>query len=192
MQDTRNIIEEKNKLRKLMRKKRDSLSAEEREIKSNSICNKLFLHPKFNVDLSSKNIMIYLNFSTEVSTGEIIKTLWQKNANVYVPKIESFKEKTMFATEYNSKSEMIKNKYGIKEPKKNKIIHPSELDFVILPALALSEKGLRIGYGGAYYDKFLYNLDKNCLKIGIVFKEQIIEEIPFESHDIKLDVTVFD
>ncbi|PIS10073.1 MAG: hypothetical protein COT73_11260, partial [Bdellovibrio sp. CG10_big_fil_rev_8_21_14_0_10_47_8] len=52
------------------------------------------------------------------------------------------------------------------------------------------KKGNRLGKGGGYYDKFLQY--KNVLKIGLAFEEQIVDNVPVEEHDIKMDLIITD
>jgi 5-formyltetrahydrofolate cyclo-ligase len=63
-------------------------------------------------------------------------------------------------------------------------------DLLFIPGLAFGMEGERLGRGKGYYDKFLENY--NGLKIGICTSEQILEEIPIEPHDIKMDGVITD
>ena len=54
------------------------------------------------------------------------------------------------------------------------------------PGLAFDAKGNRLGKGGGFYDKFL-NRAVNAVKIALAFDEQIVENVPIEPHDVKVD-----
>jgi 5-formyltetrahydrofolate cyclo-ligase len=56
--------------------------------------------------------------------------------------------------------------------------------------VAFDERGMRLGYGGGYYDRLLPRLRPGCLRIGLAFEEQILAEIPAESHDAMVDLIV--
>ena len=58
-------------------------------------------------------------------------------------------------------------------------------DVIIIPAVGLSNNGVRLGYGHGYYDKFL--ADKSVTKIALTYSKQIIKSIPYSDHDIKMD-----
>ena len=70
------------------------------------------------------------------------------------------------------------------------MIPPEQVDIVILPGLAFTRKGSRLGRGGGYYDRFLSILPLDTLKIAVAFETQLHQEIPTNSHDIAVDVII--
>ena len=62
-------------------------------------------------------------------------------------------------------------------------------DIVLMPLLAFTESGQRLGYGGGYYDRAVATLrDRKAIQaVGIAFSAQQLAEIPFEVHDQNLD-----
>ena len=82
--------------------------------------------------------------------------------------------------------------YNIREPKPecSPAINIKDLDVVIVPAVAYDNKCYRLGYGGGFYDRFLENLRKDAVTIGIAFDLQIFDEVPKEAHDAQLDYIV--
>ena len=78
----------------------------------------------------------------------------------------------------------IKNALNILEPEKP--IKTKKVDVFIIPGMAFTTSGKRLGRGGGYYDKLLC-MYPNTLKIGLTFNERIIKDIPIENHDISMD-----
>lgn len=74
--------------------------------------------------------------------------------------------------------------WGILEPG-GETVDPSTIDLVIVPGVAFTIGGARLGHGKAYYDRFLAGLD--AAKVGACFDEQIVDDLPMEAHDIWLD-----
>ena len=72
----------------------------------------------------------------------------------------------------NSLNNLERNKFGILEPRKYKIIDKNDIDLVIVPAFGYNPLGYRIGYGGGYYDVFLK--DFKGFSIGMVLKDFLI------------------
>ena len=70
-------------------------------------------------------------------------------------------------------------------------IEASEVDLVIVPALALDERGARIGYGAGYYDQLLPQLQR-AVRIGVVFDFQLVAEVPETEGDERVDLVVTD
>jgi 5-formyltetrahydrofolate cyclo-ligase len=65
-------------------------------------------------------------------------------------------------------------------------------DVVIVPGLAFTPSGERLGQGGGWYDRFLAGRRDGCLAVGVGFREQLLDAVPTESHDVVLDVVVTD
>ena len=67
---------------------------------------------------------------------------------------------------------------------------PAWPDVVIVPGLAFSPAGDRLGQGGGWYDRFLARRRDDCVTIGVGFDEQIVAALPSEAHDVRLDHVV--
>ena len=86
-----------------------------------------------------------------------------------------------------------KNKYGILEPNEYACeVSIDLLDALIVPGLAFTVDGKRLGYGGGYYDKLLSMKSFKAFAIGFCFKFQIIKDLPTEIHDRKVDYIITD
>ena len=62
-------------------------------------------------------------------------------------------------------------------------VDPAELDVVVVPGLAFTLDGRRLGQGGGHYDRFLPRLRPDCVTIGACFAEQLVDDLPREPHD---------
>ena len=82
------------------------------------------------------------------------------------------------------KEPFIKNALNILEPENP--IKINEVDVFLVPGVAFTVSGKRLGRGGGYYDKLLSKYP-DTLKIGITFNERILQDLPTESHDISMD-----
>src|SRR5262245_13024808 len=69
---------------------------------------------------------------------------------------------------------------------------PTVIDVVIVPGTAFTPAGDRLGQGGGWYDGFLARVRPDCLTIGVAFSPQIVDELPVEPHDVRLDHVVTD
>ena len=84
----------------------------------------------------------------------------------------------------------VKSDFGVEllgPPKSAAVVTPQVL---LIPGLAFSLKGERLGKGKGYYDKYLDNF--KGLKIGLAFNEQIFPSVPVEAHDHLMDWIVSD
>ena len=140
---------------------------------------------------NATNIMLYLNFNNEVQTDNLIKKLLSLKKIVSSP-ITIKENHTLLPTQITDLKEGLRiGAYGIREPnEKSSTIDIKALDVVIVPAVAYDIHCYRLGYGGGFYDRFLENLRKDAITIGIAFDFQIFDSIPKETHDAQLDYIV--
>lgn len=138
------------------------------------------------------NIMLYLDFNNEVQTSSLIKKLLSLNKIVSSP-ITLVDSKQLIPHQILDLDTNINiGAYGIREPNKNvcPLVNVSDIDIVIVPAVAYDINRYRLGYGGGFYDRFLNTLKSDALTIGIAFDFQVFSDIPKESHDAQLDYLV--
>lgn len=174
-------VEDKKLIRKYILEKRRSISKEDKEKKDKEIFKDIVNSKEYK---EAKKIFIYVSLEDEVDTIQLIKEALKDNKSVYVPYILS-KKQGMIAVEIKSLQELEVGSYGILEPRNinNTIEDKDELDLIIAPAVAITRDGYRIGYGGGFYDRFLKGVSKCTTVVAIVYKEQVVEKIPIESHD---------
>ena len=134
-----------------------------------------------------QNIGFFISFNSEVSTHFLLSKLKKK----IVPKI--FGTELKFFHINDLYKDTIKNKYGILEPNEYACeVNIGSLDALIVPGLAFTVDGKRLGYGGGYYDKLLSMESFRAYTIGFCFKYQIIKYLPTEAHDKKVDYIITD
>jgi 5-formyltetrahydrofolate cyclo-ligase len=83
---------------------------------------------------------------------------------------------------------MERSRIGVEEPTGPAL--PIEIvEFVIVPGLAFTLDGLRLGYGGGYYDRFLPKTE-HTPNVGVCFTEQLLDTLPAEPWDIRVQQVV--
>ncbi|MWN31640.1 5-formyltetrahydrofolate cyclo-ligase [Gilliamella sp. Pra-s65] len=178
-------------IRQIIRQKRRQLSSTERNIAQQTIYQQIFHHQAIN---TAKNIAIFLSFDGEVETTPIIEYLWQQNKSVYLPIIHPFVSTHLLFLKYTSQTQLIKNKFGIFEPKLNvlDVLPNNQLDIVFTPLVAFDQRGYRMGMGGGFYDRLLANYQtKKILPIGLAFACQKVQHIDNKPWDIKLPEIIY-
>ena len=71
-------------------------------------------------------------------------------------------------------------------------LDPELLDVVVVPGVAFTADGRRLGQGGGHYDRFLPGVRSGCVRVGVAFAEQLVDDLPTEDHDARVDVVVTD
>jgi 5-formyltetrahydrofolate cyclo-ligase len=170
----------KETLRKELSGKRDRLSQEDRQGKSEVIIRKL---EALEVFKKARSLLAYHSFSSEVITSDHLSK-WKETKNLYLPVLTN---ETDF--EAHRFSELKENHFGIPEPVSQETAE--ELDLILVPGLGFDRKGGRLGMGKGYYDRFLKNY-KDVLKIGLAFDEQVLESLPLNPYDESVDILITD
>ena len=137
----------------------------------------------------SRVIHTFLPQNTEPNTFALVQEVLQSKRRVQVPKV---------AGPFNLSHHWLedikllkKSSWGIPEIQDTaaSVADLSEIDLVLVPGLAFSCKGIRLGQGRGYYDRFLSQLN-GTTTLGVGFDWQLLEDIPEELHDIRLDGVV--
>ena len=137
-----------------------------------------------------QTIGIYVSLEDEVNTDEIIKELLKMDKKVYVPKVDG-KRMDFYRIYSLDEIEISNNKYHLREPiNLEEKINPADVELMITPGLAFDMNNNRLGYGGGYYDRYLKDL--SCFKVGICFKEQLIDSLITDENDVLMDIVIND
>lgn len=178
---------DKKELRTLILNKRDNII--DKEKKDISIIDTLIDTDYYK---ESKKIFIYIGFGSEINTLKLIEIFLQGGKDVYVPKT-NIQKKEMKAVKIKSLDKLALCKYGILEPdNEDEVIDREDIDLIIVPGVAFDKSGGRVGYGGGFYDKYLSKIIRNTAKVALAYDFQIINEVPTEDHDIKIDCIITD
>ncbi len=180
----------KNAIRKEVLGKRDRIPHELKGTKDSSIKQRLLTLPEF---LSARSVLFYASFRSEVETSGIIRESLSMGKRAILPKVDKGRH-GLRLYEIKSLDELVAGFMGISEPfqTEKKEIHLDKIDLVIIPGAGYDYSGNRLGYGGGYYDILLSGRKKNMPIIALAYEEQLIDAIPAEKHDVKVDMIVTD
>jgi len=143
----------------------------------------------------SEKIAVYCAIRGELDPHPITEQAWLEQKKCYLP-ITDFNKGQLIFTKFAKNSLLVKNRYGISEPKLNpeELIQPDEFDLVITPLVAFDSQGNRIGNGGGYYDKaFAFKREHSRPKpilLAVGYKLQQIPNFTPKSWDVKMDMII--
>lgn len=123
----------------------------------------------------------YVSYNNEVNTTAILSYCLKNHIRICVPKVIL---ETLQFYEIHDMNELEKGMYGILEPTTNLQVQCDNIDIMFVPIVAYDAFGHRCGYGKGYYDRILHACK---YKIGLAYKEQKVDVIEVEKHDITLD-----
>ncbi|CAH2042100.1 unnamed protein product, partial [Iphiclides podalirius] len=172
-----------------------ALSTEEKKRQSKVVYEKIINHPSYK---TAKNIAIFMSTDQEVDTAPIIAHIKARGASAFVPQYAGGKMR-MLKLEPGDEASMPLTRHGIQQHPKEQIREDaldSGLDLIIAPGVAFTRNGGRVGHGGGYYDKYIAHLRQNPSTapkvVAIAFKCQVLDEVPMDQQDEKVDDVIFD
>lgn len=178
------LVAEKKILRRKLKQKRKNLPESYRhqaDIQISEHIKKLQLYRQ------AQRIFCYVSMAEEVDTRTLLEEMLADGKTVAVPLCRE--KGVMEARQITSMDQLKPGAYGIWEPVEDtRKLEPEVLELCVIPCVSCSPDGVRLGYGGGYYDRFL---PKTKAKRVILCQEQMIcEKIPAEFHDCSMDMVV--
>ena len=175
---------DKTALRREIRDKKRAMTPEEIEVRSARL-GELFIQTE--AYRNAKTLYGYLPYNQEVRTVPMLEQALREGKRVAVPKVYGDTMKFIYIEDLSlvEKSEM-----GIPEPIADEPVADDPTALVLMPGLAFTEKGDRMGYGGGFYDKFLA-AEPNHPTLALCYAFQMVEHIPTEDYDIPVDCVLW-
>lgn len=142
---------------------------------------------------SSVNVMSYLSKEVEIS----LDALFMSRKKWFLPVIvQTYYGSGLKIVPYiHGRTKVFKNKFDVLEPEIidnncfDQINKKIKLDVIFVPGLCFDKKGNRLGFGKGFYDQFL-KLNPDSYKIGVCPKKCVVEELPTDTWDIKMNLVV--
>lgn len=176
-------MEPKPELRKKIKDKTSKLSKEERLYLSDRTTYLLENDPLF---INARVVALYWSLDDEINTHRFINK-WEGKKSILLPVIEG--DNIYFAT-YDGMKDLVKeNRFGLLQPGNSNMYKIDSIDLIVVPGVAFDKENNRLGRGKGYYDRALSF--STCPKIGICFPHQIVDKLPVDIHDVKVDKVVF-
>ena len=157
---------------------------------SRSICRKVVESPAYR---AARTVLYYVDVRSEVRTRHSLPDALGHGKKVVVPYCVAG-ELELFHLE--GMDELALGMYRILEPRAELRVLPEkrvdvrELDFVLVPGVAFTRDGARMGHGFGYYDKLLGHARPDAPLVALAFECQLFADLPTESHDIFMDQVV--
>lgn len=176
----RDLFQEKSEIRRKIKSLRVILPESEKRSAAEEVFSRLENTAAF---LLADRIMMYHSLPDELSTHAFL-TKWRNKKKFYLPRVNGVNLEILPYEE----SRLELGSFHIEEPTGNNVADPSEIELVVVPAVAYDRKGRRLGRGKGFYDRFLSTT--KATKIGVGYEFQLFDELPSEPHDIGMDIII--
>ena len=165
---------------------RAALSPEERRNADRTMAGLLFSCPVWK---DAEEIFCYASFRDEADTSRIIREALESGKRAAVPKVEG--KRLMEFYYINGTEELTPGYRGIPEPAgdSERKAFPGKKALMVMPGVAFDLSGMRLGYGGGFYDSYLEKYPE-CPRLALAYSIQLEDSIPGELHDIRVELII--
>lgn len=171
---------DKKALRQEIRRRKQQFSAEELIGLSTRPVEELV-----SVIGGSATVLMYWSMPDEVNTHELIRELYRQGRTVLLPAV---KEDFSLELHVYSPESMCEGYRGIMESRGPVFTDLDSIDLAVIPGVAFTSGGKRLGRGKGCYDRLLPRL--GCRKVGLCFPFQILDDISCEAYDSAVDIVI--
>ena len=185
------IREAKQELRDKIDKSIDALPEEERLQKMRAVEDRLFDFANF---LEARIVLLYVNDKNEVDTQSILRKTFDYGKIVVLPVFQPDKPRIKLLKVDDPNRDLVEGPEGllVPNPERCREVPLECIDIAIIPSVAVDEKGGRLGAGDGYYDRLIPQLPVTTRKVSLALEDQVLPQIPAESHDKHVDIIITD
>lgn len=173
----------KTDIRQEIRRRKAACTAQQKTALSHTVINLLQALPQWQ---RAKTVLLYHSLPDEVCTHDLVIHAHQAGKQVLLPVVVG---DNLELREYQNEGRLSEGSFHIMEPKGEAFTDFEAITLAVIPGVAFTKKGQRLGRGKGYYDRLLPLL-KKAYKVGICWPFQLVEDIPCEPHDIPMDAII--
>lgn len=178
------LFQQKQRVRDAVQERMRAFSEEERAAESRSICRRIEEHCPESISV----ICGYMPMRTEVDIAPLLSTFLGRGFSLALPRTEGKAFAFRLITDLTT---LEPGPFGIREPSDTApLLDLHTVDLVLVPGIAFTAEGLRLGRGNGGYDRWLKELrqvNDHARVWGVAFDRQILHSLPMEAHDVPLD-----
>jgi len=177
----------KQVLRKRIIALREQLSPDTRAVHSAAITERLLQLPEYQKAAAGLG---YMNFGAEFASELWIQQVLADGKKLALPRVNRHTSQLDLYWVDDLENQLAPGLWGIREPiveRCERLDTLNEVEFALLPGVAFTRDGARLGYGGGFYDKLLARMTHQPALAAAAFALQIVEQIPQEATDVKVE-----
>lgn len=178
----------KRLLRAQVLARRDALDLPTRQRHSQAITQQLLNLPEYR---AASVVAAYASFGSEFDTTAFLTDILASNKRLLLPRVERVPKRLVLCEVADMKIDLQPGVWGIREPAQHcPLAQPSVANFILVPAVAMTARGERLGYGGGYYDRLLVEMGSGVIRVAAGYTVQLQGSLPTGPHDLAVDVVL--
>lgn len=182
------ILEEKAALRKATLARRDALDAAIRARNSLAITRRILALPAY---AAAKIVAAYASFGSEYDTSTFLARILADGKQLLLPRMDRASHTLEMREVTDLGKDLIAGVWGIREPAPSRPVRSlAAIDFLLVPGVAFTTAGARLGYGGGYYDRLMGSLDARVPRFAAAFDLQMVTALPETPHDRRVHAVI--
>ena len=180
---------DKNVIRAEMRTRRKAVTPEARAAAGKELSRRLIVEDRaLGAAISAKGpIAVYLASKEEIDLADFITAALSVGCAVVAPRWNGTDYELVRLQDFAT---LVKGPHGILEPPAGPAVRPEDVRAWLVPGLAFTKDGGRLGYGGGWYDRLLGEAAPGAVALGVAHVFQIVDALPLEPHDRTLSGVV--
>lgn len=139
---------------------------------------------------SGSTVCAYVPVGAEPGSVEMLDMLLRRAGRVLLPVARTTSDDTPMRLRWGRyrPGELLRGRWGLLEPPQPWLPESAlaEAGVVLVPALAIDHRGVRLGRGRGFYDRSLPGRDPHARLIAVVRDDELVEELPAEPHDVPM------
>jgi 5-formyltetrahydrofolate cyclo-ligase len=175
------ISKAKSDLRRQMRARLEMISPAVRAVESIELCERLKAQMP-----SARTVLFFAPLPDELDVWPVLELSLALGTNCALPFFDAEKKTYGARQLQNLTTEIVTGKFSVREPAATCVeIQPDRFDLILVPGIAFDASGSRLGRGRGFYDRLLEKA--SGIKCGVAYDFQLLEKIPAEAHDAKVN-----
>jgi len=174
-------------IRKQLLALREQLPADMRATHSAAINDRLLQLPEYR---QAGIVLGYMNFGAEFASELWVRRVLAEGKKLALPRVNHHTNQLDLYLVEDPGDQLAAGLWGIREPiveRCEQLVRLNEVEFALLPGVAFTRDGARLGYGRGFYDKLLARMPIRPALVAAAFELQIVQQIPQEPTDVKVE-----
>ena len=182
------IKQAKAVLRQAILARRDAADTASRSRHSQTITQKLCALPAYR---AAGVVAAYASFGSELDTSAFLARILADGKQLLLPRINRAQRALELRHVIDLDADLVAGVWGIREPAERcPILSTTAVGFMLVPGVAFTAAGARLGYGGGFYDRLLASFDRRIARVAAAFQLQMVDQLPEGPHDERINMVV--